>query len=245
MKLTVLGNCGAYPAEGRACSGYLLEDDMVKVLIDCGSGVVSRLQKYCSIKNLSAVILSHLHWDHFSDLMTLRYAVDSLLLSGQRGSLKVYVPESPGELVELIKYKDAIDIETINGDKRYKIGEINIDFFPVKHSVMCWGLVAIKGSKKILYSADTGYDENLISLAKDIDLFLCEAALREMDYNEEVGKYHMTGRQAAMIGYKAGVKRLLLTHFWPTHEPEDILKEAKQIETVDVNIALEGKTYII
>jgi len=76
MKLTVLGCCGPYPAAGGACSGYLLEEDGYRVLIDCGNGVLSRLQQHLKSWELEAVLLSHLHFDHTADLMVLRYALD-------------------------------------------------------------------------------------------------------------------------------------------------------------------------
>ena len=56
MKLTVLGKYGPFPAAG-VCSGYLVEKENTKVLIECGSGVFSRLQQVCPINELSGIIL--------------------------------------------------------------------------------------------------------------------------------------------------------------------------------------------
>lgn len=86
MKLTVLGNNGPFPSPGGACSGYLLEEDSTKILIDCGNGVLSNLQKICPFEDLSAIILTHLHSDHISDLMVLRYAVQ---IKNARGAFPV------------------------------------------------------------------------------------------------------------------------------------------------------------
>ena len=76
MKLTILGKYGPYPAAGGACSGYLIEQGSTRVLIDCGNGVLSRLQQVCKIKDLSAIVLSHLHSDHMADMLVLRYALE-------------------------------------------------------------------------------------------------------------------------------------------------------------------------
>lgn len=76
MKLTVLGNQGAAPGAGGVCSGYLLENDNAKVLIDCGSGVLANLQKVCKVSELDAIILTHLHSDHMSDMMVLKYTIE-------------------------------------------------------------------------------------------------------------------------------------------------------------------------
>ena len=68
MKITTIGWWGAYPDANEASSGYLLESEGYYVLIDCGSGVLSRLQNYIALQNLDAVVLSHYHWDHVADI---------------------------------------------------------------------------------------------------------------------------------------------------------------------------------
>ena len=74
MRIIVLGCFGPYPPAGGTCSGYLLEKDGSFVLLDCGNGVLSKLQHFIKLKDLSAVILSHLHSDHVSDISILGYA---------------------------------------------------------------------------------------------------------------------------------------------------------------------------
>ena len=74
MQLKILGNNGPYPAPGGACSGYLLTSDsgQTRVLIDCGPGVLSRLTADCMPGELDAVLLSHLHYDHMSDILPMQ-----------------------------------------------------------------------------------------------------------------------------------------------------------------------------
>ncbi len=86
MRLTVLGGVWPpYPPAGGACSGYLLENDGDRILIDCGNGVLSRLQKYLAPWELDAIVISHLHNDHISDLFILRYAQ----LLAQKGEIPI------------------------------------------------------------------------------------------------------------------------------------------------------------
>ena len=59
MQLTILGNSGPYPAPGGACSGYLLSQGDTHVLLDCGLGVLARLQEHISLGALSALVLTH------------------------------------------------------------------------------------------------------------------------------------------------------------------------------------------
>ena len=84
MKLRILGETGPYPAAGGATTGYLLSTDEGNVLIDCGSAVVSELTKHVNIKDLDAVIITHHHADHVTDVPILRYAVLIHRLHGTR-----------------------------------------------------------------------------------------------------------------------------------------------------------------
>ena len=92
MIFTVLGMNGPYAAAGGAGSGYLLRDDEMKenILLDCGPGVAARIQKYIGLRSLSGVVLSHLHYDHMSDMLALQYA-----LGNWENPLRVVAPEEP------------------------------------------------------------------------------------------------------------------------------------------------------
>src|SRR5690625_4328919 len=74
MKLTVIGCWGGYPAPGEATSAYLIEKDDFNLLIDVGSGALSKLQQYKHVMDVDAVIVSHYHADHIADIGVLQYA---------------------------------------------------------------------------------------------------------------------------------------------------------------------------
>jgi ribonuclease BN (tRNA processing enzyme) len=71
MRLTVLGGCGAWPAAGTACSGYLVEHDGFRLLIDPGYAIVPRLLQFVHADDVDAVLVSHGHPDHCADLNPL------------------------------------------------------------------------------------------------------------------------------------------------------------------------------
>src|SRR5690606_27804203 len=101
MKIDILGYWGGYPSEGGATSGYLITSDEGQVLLDCGSGVMSKLSMHSKIENLSGVILSHLHHDHTADIGILQYAaVGALRTKKMKEKLKIYSPNEPIELWE-------------------------------------------------------------------------------------------------------------------------------------------------
>ena len=75
MRLTVLGKSPSWQDADGACSGYLLEEEGTTVLLDCGNGVLSKLRRFRDYTNVDAVVISHLHADHFLDLVPFSYAL--------------------------------------------------------------------------------------------------------------------------------------------------------------------------
>src|SRR3954471_18271781 len=75
MRLTVLGKSPSWQDAGGACSGYLVQENGVSVLIDCGNGVFAKLRERIDYVDVDAVVISHLHADHFLDLVPSSYAL--------------------------------------------------------------------------------------------------------------------------------------------------------------------------
>ncbi len=224
MQITVLGNSGPYPGAGTACSGYLLEADGKKILMDCGSGVLSALQRKCSLSELDAVILSHLHADHMSDMLVMRYA---LMFEERKFALPVYMPNQPESEAWLLsgcKYFNPIEI---NPKKFYTIGNLKIFFTAVSHPVLAYATRVEKNGKSLVYSGDTMYDENLIDLATNADLFICDAAFSSQQHWPEAP--HASAKQAGQMAELAKAKRLMITHFSPRADRTQLLGEAKEV----------------
>lgn len=224
MQITVLGNNGPYPGAGGNCSGYLLESDGLKILLDCGPGILSEVQKKCSLKELDAVILSHLHADHMSDMLVMRYA---LMLEEREFALPVYMPNQPESEAWLLtgcKYFNTIEI---NFKKYYTIGNLKIFFTPVKHPILAYAVRIEKQGKAIVYSGDTMFDENLIDFATNADLFICDSAFSEKTHWPEAP--HASAKQTATMAKRAKAKRLMLTHFSPKADQATLLGEAKEV----------------
>lgn len=245
MKLIVLGNYGPYPKAGCACSGFLLISEEAKVLIDCGSGVISKLQMYIEIEELDAVVLSHLHSDHASDLLTLGYAADIKMIKGQmHGPLKIFMPEEPQDEVERIQRRHSFEVVKIKDDAELWIKDLKITFREMEHSYKNYAICVQKGNKKFVYSGDTMPNESLTEFAKDADLFLCEAGLLERD-EKTIRAMHMTAFEAGVTAQKSGARRLLLTHFLPDIKVELYINEAASAYNGIMEVAGEGKAYFV
>ncbi|OGO77670.1 MAG: hypothetical protein A2Y23_13880 [Clostridiales bacterium GWB2_37_7] len=245
MKLTVLGNYGPYPKAGCACSGFLLTFNRTRILIDCGSGVIGKLLQHIDIEELDAVILSHLHSDHASDILTLGYAVDiKIKKQHMKNPLKVYLPGEPTDEFERIKGKQNFEVIKIDESLILEIKDLKITFKGMSHGYQNFAICIVKGNKKFVYSGDTMPNDALIDFAKDADLFLCEAGMLERD-EKCMRAMHLTAKEAGEIAEKAGVKRLLLTHFLPDIKVEHYINEAASVYNGIMEIAGESKTYFI
>ncbi len=245
MKLTVLGNNGPYPKAGGACSGYLITHNDTKILIDCGNGVLSRLLKVCEIKDIDAILLSHLHSDHISDIFVLKYAIGLNKNNNDNFNkpILLYTATDDKYLVDTMNYNDSFDINAIQNGKKIMINELNIEFKKMCHPVETFAIKISDGKKTFIYSGDTKYTEELINFAADSDFFLCEAGVLEKDMKEDTP--HLSPKQAGEIAEKANVKRLVLTHFWPKNRNDEIMEEAKQSYNSILELSKEMKSYYI
>ena len=75
MRITVLGKSPAWQDVDGACSGYLVEEQGCRLLIDCGNGVFAKLRRFADYVDVDAVVITHLHADHFLDLVPFAYAL--------------------------------------------------------------------------------------------------------------------------------------------------------------------------
>jgi ribonuclease BN (tRNA processing enzyme) len=248
MKLTILGSSAAYPRAGGACSGYLVEEGKTKLLVDCGTGVLSNLQRAVSLKDVNYIIISHPHADHCFDLIPYRYAMMRPLYRTLHPHL--YLP--PGGKEALLKvvsafntsptyYSAHFQVEEYNPAAGLKLGDLSIEFTSVKHYIDSYAM-AVCGSKRLVYSADSGLCDELAELARDADLFLCEATRGDHD-DAEWG--HLAAGEVGALSRKAKVKRLLLTHFWPDHDYTLNIKEAEAAFGKPVEVAEELRTYVL
>src|SRR5918992_4308258 len=90
LRLTVLGSAGTHLSRDRACSSYLVEADGYRLLMDCGNGSLMRLQQRLDVADVDALLISHLHADHFADIYSLYYA--RRFHQGGESPLPVYAP---------------------------------------------------------------------------------------------------------------------------------------------------------
>ena len=204
MKLTLLGVYGPFPAPGKGCSSYLVEDGQTKILLDCGSGAVSRYRAvYPGPLTLDAIVLSHMHADHAGEIDLVRYILEFGL---GRKPLPVYAPET-----ERLAYP-VFDPVPVSDGTEAKVGSLTLRFTEVRHAVRTFGVrITDKSGRSLFYTGDTGLFDGLIDAAKDADLLLADACLVD-ESNPKFLKNHMTLNQVANLRKDANCKRAVLTH---------------------------------
>jgi ribonuclease BN (tRNA processing enzyme) len=231
LKLTVLGKSPAWQDAGGACSGYLVEDAGTSLLLDCGNGVFGKLRERLDYTELDAVLVSHLHADHFLDLVPYAYA-----LTYAPRQQPVPVPPWPGtdhparprliaptgatemfrRIVGAWGQEDLIEsafaIEEFGPDDEVAVGPLRARFREVPHWVTTFAIDirSADGGARLTYSADCSPNEALVEIARDTDLLLVEATLPRPERSGDRG--HLTPTEAGDHARRAGAKRVVLTH---------------------------------
>lgn len=256
MRITVLGCWAPYPRAGGACSGYLLQDAGGNILLDAGHGVFSRLQQFIHHNDLRAAVITHWHPDHAADLECLRHAAAAAFRQGTRHrKVQLFIPAEPApDFARFSRFTGVFDIVPIEslpveevppGVRVHagSVGPVRLFFLPARHSLPAYSL-GVEGSGYLVYSGDTAPAQELTALAKEAGIFLCEASGLDQDA-EQIGHMHMTARQAGETARQAGVKELIITHFFPEYDLAELRVQAAAGYGGPVELATEGDTYFL
>jgi ribonuclease BN (tRNA processing enzyme) len=241
VKLSIVGASGTFPAPHSGCSSYLVEHAGFRLLVDVGNGSTGALQEVCGLLGPDAVLISHLHGDHYLDLITYTYA-RRYHPDGHPPRLPVYGPRSIRQTVsaafsrnvdELLD--EVYDFHGLDHDQRLEIGPFQVDLKQVNHPIETYGMRISADGRSVAYSADSGESDALVELARAADIFLCEASY--LDGDDNPGDVHLTGSQAGAHATRAGADRLLLTHLVPWGDETRTLAEAAGTFAGDISVA--------
>lgn len=214
-----MGLSGAYPAANGACSGYLVADGSRRIMLDFGSGVLPRLMALMDPSALNAVVMSHWHFDHGSDLLPLNYYLDV-----NRRRLRLVGPPEPQPLRDILadRYFDLEDLT-----QTFDIDGLRLSCQRVEHPVPAYALKLINESgKALVYTGDAVGGEGLADFCRGADLLICDASFTKAYWHE--GLPHFSAAQAGELARAAGVKRLMLTHFQPGADVKTLVEEARE-----------------
>jgi ribonuclease BN (tRNA processing enzyme) len=245
-RLHVLGSSSAVPRPGRANSGYLLRTAGAAIAVDFGSGVFSRLRAVLNPAELNAVVISHMHADHFFDLVPLRYAMRYEI--EREAPLPVYLP--PGglraarEVARPLKddaefFAGVLDLREYDPHQALELGDCIVRFERTVHYVPAYAMRFATPAGVFAFSADTAPCAAVREIARDADLFLCEASLGPGG-TEKGKRGHLNAAEAGEIAGAAGVRHLMLTHYGASSRPQALQAAAARAFRGRITVADDG-----
>ncbi|MER7083674.1 Ribonuclease BN, tRNA processing enzyme [Saccharopolyspora kobensis] len=238
-QITVLGGCGAFPEPGRACSGFAVDWEGHRLVLDLGYGTLPRLLAHWPDAAVDAVVITHEHPDHCIDL----HGLFRMRFYGDPGGprLPLYCP--PGVLDRLSGLEPDVDLRTVFQvhplPGSYRVGPFDLTGLRLPHHVPNAGIRLHADGVVLAYTGDTGPDPLLAELGRDADLFIVEATGRPGETRQS-RRNLMTSHEAGHWARRAGARRLMLTHFWPGTDRVTATAAARAEFSGEVLAAEEG-----
>jgi ribonuclease BN (tRNA processing enzyme) len=209
------------------------------VWLDCGTGSLANLQRYLTMDEVDAVVVSHQHPDHWTDLE--HFGVACRWALGRTG-IPVFAPAGLrqltriGSAAEVFEWHDIVDRDEVT------IGALRLSFSQTDHPVTTLAVRVEGGGHSLGYSADSGPAWELASLGPGLSLALCEASFLS---EKEGTVQHLSARQAGRTARAAGAARLVITHLTPGVDPAAARAEAALAYGGDVMVAAIGDHFEI
>jgi ribonuclease BN (tRNA processing enzyme) len=236
------------PRPGGASSSYLVQTANAAVLLDIGSGAVGKLQLVIEYPRLDAIVISHMHADHFFDLVPLRYAL-KYAERPPADRLQVWLPPGGRNALDALRKAVAIDaspgfFEDTFALREYdpaaavRVEDLTLSFCRTRHYVEAYAVRADCHGAGLTYSADTAPSESVVEHARASSLFLCEATLGLG--MEEGERGHSSAHEAGEMAKRACVERLVLTHYPARYSRDALVAAAKRSFSGPVSAADDG-----
>lgn len=263
MKITVLGKSPSWQDAGGACSGYLIQHEGYTLLVDCGNGVFGKLRDVVDYVDVDAVVISHLHADHFLDLVPYAYALtyaprqQPVPVAGYPGTHTparpaLHAPAGAAGAFDTITavwgsprlITAAFGLREYDPAETVSAGPLELRFQPVPHYIDTNAIeVRTPEGVRFTYGADSAPCEELGRFAEGSDLLMLEATLPRPERDGVRG--HMTPAEAAALATRAGARRLVLTHMSDELDSTWAVEEAAGLFDGPVEMATGGAVYEI
>ena len=223
MRLTVLGAGPAYTdREGASGACYLVSHGSTNLLLDLGQGSFPRIFPNLRPEALDAVIVSHLHPDHFIDLVPLRHYLRYELTPRRR--VRVLGPSDLGGRLDALHATpgfsaEALELATL-GEGTHDVGRLVIEGRLVTHTDESYAIRVSRadGGPGMVYSGDCGRADDIAPLVRPGDTILSEASFGPGPVPP--GAIHLDSPAVGRLATATGAARVLLTHLQMGHDPD-------------------------
>ena len=235
MRLTVLGTGTAKPVVGTGASGILVQTATTAVLFDIGSGIASQLEAYVGAAGLDALVVGHMHADHWIDIAPLRYRFPW----GEAAPrpLPVYLPPGGREKLDHLAlvmserpgfFEVAFEVHEYATGGTIRVGDLVIEPDPRGHYVPAWSMSIVgPGGERVVYAGDMGPSDDVIALARGADLLILEATLETSQF-DDLKRGHLTTEEAIDHIVRSGVPRGILVHY-PIEQRDRIMAACEAV----------------
>jgi len=244
VKLHVVGSSGTFPVAGRPASGYLVERSGTRVWCDAGPGTFVSLPVDSYM--IDAIVISHQHPDHCSDIFTAFHAWT--YCPEPRTGVPLYAPQEVWDHVSGFldggqgsRLRETFDFRPVWTGDEIEIGDLSVSFIEMDHSVPTVGSRWEAESRTLFYTGDTGPKENWREMARGVDLMLSEAAYQER--GDDDYPHHLTSAEAGRIAREVQARRLVLTHIPPYLDVSRSVNEAEIAFDRPVSVAMPGVSF--
>jgi ribonuclease BN (tRNA processing enzyme) len=217
--------------------------------MDLGSGALGNLHLAIDYPAVDAVVITHMHADHFLDLIPLRYGLKygPLLRDGR---MPVWLPPDGSRMLRTLcsafasegneDFLDEVfEVREYDPSLPLEINDVRLTFRKTRHYIDTYAIRAERGKASVVYSSDTAPCDSVVEHAKGCDMFLCEATLG-LSTEDNVARGHVSAEEAGEMAERAGVHRLVLTHYSATYAPDELVEAAQTKFHGRVSIADDG-----
>ena len=237
ITVTILGSGTCVPSLKRSSCSVMMEIGTTKMLFDSGPGTMRRLlEADTTIFDIGYIFYSHFHPDHTAEFVPFLFATKYPDMGQRKFPLTVIAGVGFSDFYDKLTavYGSWIEmapgmfhIQELNNNRpdHHSFEAFQVDSVPVAHNKesIAFRLTTAAG-KSVIYSGDTDYTEDLVNLAREADVLICESALPD----EFQVNGHLTPSLAGKIATRAGVKKLVLTHFYPECDQVDIAQQCRK-----------------
>jgi ribonuclease BN (tRNA processing enzyme) len=259
LRITVLGKSPSWQDAGGACSGYLIEDGETSLLLDCGNGVFSKLRRFRDYVTLDAVVISHMHADHFLDLVPYSYALtyaprqQPVPVDRWPGTDSPARPQGGRDILRRVVgswgnedlVEKAFDLREYGTSDRLEVGDLRVRFHEVPHFLETHAveITTTNGGGRFTFGADSRPCHEIPEFAQGTDLLMLEATLPRPERAGPRG--HLTPAEAGDHARRANARRLVITHISDELDELWARDEAAKAFGGPVDVAREGAVYTL